>query len=379
MNSRATLFSLRRVLRQEFRKHRGQIGDLDVRLGHRRGYLSRVLRTPSLTLRTLLAAMEWMAVDMAGFFAVVFERREEPEDLLKPAGRVMAPSPAWQRIEAATRELEERAAAAVPTGAPVRSRTAREQAAEVKIFCRCRLQEQRRRLRSARKYRHRGFVQLYLQHLDGLLDTQPHAVRQLTETLALDLVPSLDEGGDTLLALQSRILGLYASAEMILGAGDDATRALNRAMELARSREFTAGRAELLERGARLLWARRQPRRALHLLDRAQLLHFDLDQRCRLARVLADRGAVLGWLGDDQNAIRVLTQALGHLRVAGGDLRRYRALTLQRLARAHERLGDGGGQVNLMGCKATQSRRSNRLVRAARLVAREERSRYRDG
>lgn len=349
MNSRATISSLRRVLRQELRRHRGQIGDLEVRLGHRRGYLSRVLRTPSLTLRTLLAVLEHLTVDVAGFFALVFDRVEAPEDLLAPIGKEASASRAWRRIEKATQNLARRCSAAESHGnGGAEFLSPMPPVVDVEAFSRCHLQEQRRRLSSTRKYRQRAFVEPYLEHLERILETRPDAVRQLTEALAVSLVPLLE--GDRLLALQCRVLGVYASAEMILGAEDDAARALSTALNLAQGREFAACRADLLERGARLLWARRQPRRALYLLERAQLLHFELGQRPLLGRILADRGAILNRQGDHRGAIRVLTQALSHLSVEREGDHRYRALILKRLADAHEHLGD------LAGARAWQRR-----------------------
>jgi tetratricopeptide (TPR) repeat protein len=284
-----------------------------------------------------------LAVDLVDFFAAIFDSEVESKDLLKPAGQMRGPSEVWLRIEEATKGLEMREPGSedsVLDEGLAHSLTVRQQVAKVKVFRRCRLQEQRRRLRSARKYRDRTFVLAYLQHLEETLDTRPHAVRQLTETLAVDLVPFLEGGGNKLLLMQCRILGLYGAAEMILGAKDDASRALSKALDLVQERGFVACQAELFERGARLLWARCQPQRALHLLDRAQLLHFDLGQRAQLGRVLADRGAILSWQREDRAALRVLTQSLSYLGAERGDGGRYRALALKRLARVYERLGD---------------------------------------
>ena len=341
MKSRATLSRLRRILRQELRNHRGQIGDLESFLGHRRGYLSRVLRIPSMTLEVLLTLLDLLAVDDSGILSAVFEKSETPEDLLRPLEEDLDDLPsaglreAVAGLEARTVGVPEGPLRSVPLGA----RESAALAAELGEFLRCRPREQRRRLRTARKYRRLAFLEGYLGHLETLLHRRPELVPPLVEAVLVECLPTLDEDPGAMLAFQGRALGVLARAEVALGHVERGAWSLWRAMDSTRGWPFAQHRAEFFEIGARLLWLRHQPRRALYLLDRAQLIYFDLGLRSAVGRVLADRGAALLWHGEDRAAKRVLTQALGHLGQRMED-RRYRARALLRLARLHEDRGD---------------------------------------
>ena len=334
MNSRSTLLRLRRALRRELRLHRGQIGDLEVRLGHRRGYLSRVLQGSRLNLGTFLGLSSLMAVDSAAFLAACFGGEPAPLPLPKVVELEGIPA-VWRRIEGLLDHLERWGPVA---DLPVRGNPATGE--DVDEFLACPSSDQRRRLRLTMRYRSVPFLEVLLRRLDGEVEQRPEKTWRLAEVLFAYVLPRLPAERQQALALACRILSLWAEARVARRCFDAASLAIQRGLALARSHGLKQEEAELLRCAARLLWRQDLPRRAMALLQRAQLIYYDLGRRTWLGQVLSERGAARLMLGDLRGAEHLLTQALGLLGGDGEAEREVRRWAVRLLVRTNQVRGD---------------------------------------
>ncbi len=95
------------AFKQESRKHRGRIGELEERLGRYRGYLAKVSsgRYP-ITLGQLLEALELMEVDPAEFFGRALDLVVDVDELLREVAGDIKNDPELEAILRVGDELE---------------------------------------------------------------------------------------------------------------------------------------------------------------------------------------------------------------------------------------------------------------------------------
>ncbi len=308
MDSEVIRERILRALREEVRKHRGAISRLDRELGRSDGYLSKACQGKwSLSLDVLLQTLEALEVDPAFFFARALDIVPEPAVFLSELAVDAAPDRALRRLEEATRKLEKQ-----PPPAPEEPSRA-DPGTLVADLAACGRREQRRRLRSTRKYRCAAVARAYLEHLDALRYDDPEEAAKLAETVAVDLIPSLGCAPAVRLDLQCLTIGVFGSCRRLQASYGAASRALRIGLELTRRHHRTLATADLLERSAALLSDHTQHRRALICLREAQQIYSDHKQPALAGRTLVSRGNMLLHLGDRSEALTAFESSLDAL------------------------------------------------------------------
>ena len=280
----------------------GRLGELESRLGRGSGYISRMAKSPRLTMRRLLSALEAARVEPASFFARAYDIRPEPETFLRDLDRPGEECRIFDCVARTAKKLETEAP-------PAPSQTVIAQARLVELS-RSSRSDQRKRLRTTKKFQTPRFLREYLLYLDELRYDKPSDAELLSRTVAEDVVLLVPASRRERVELYCGALGVFASANRLLGNLTTAVRAILLGLELARRYGFEVEVARLLQRGAYLLSDHGLPGRALGLLEKAQIVYGDLGRETDVGRVLVDRGIMLGAQGRLERSIAVFKNAL---------------------------------------------------------------------
>ena len=334
MDAKAAHRGVQSALGDELARHWGEIAAIEAGVSRSEGYLSKFCRgTRSIPLNLLLESLEILEVDPGTFFSKALGTRLDPDGFLRDLEQPGREAPVLLKIEKATLRMEAEGSAEVP------QKNDRSDDLMAKIT-RCTVKEQRRRLRTAARYRFPAFARAYLAHLDRLRYEDPKQACKLVEVMATDLVPGLRSSRRERLELQCQTLALYCGAQRLMGGFATAVRAARFALELARRHSLENETAMILRRSASLLGDHGQYQQALILLREAFEIFFDLGSRPELGTTMADRGIMLMYLGDYQASVRALKKVIELLPGMTPDLRKCYLGTYQSLAYCYEQLGD---------------------------------------
>ena len=176
---------IRHALRTELDKRWGQRQAINKVIGHSLEYLSKICRAIlPIKLDELLIVLEFMGIDAGRFFADALGTSVANDWLLEDLGRFGEIHQHLRDLEKATVRLE----LAESPGPASPLADVDKQLADVVA---CTLREQRRRLTTARKYRHPAFVAAYLEHLDALRYDDPRVARDSARVIAVKVIPRL--------------------------------------------------------------------------------------------------------------------------------------------------------------------------------------------
>ncbi len=338
MDAKAAHEGIQSALKNELSKHWGEIAAIEAKVARSEGYLRKFCRgTRSISLNLLLKSLDALRVEPGVFFAKALgspcNSDSFVQDLEQPGKEV----PVLFKIEKTTLKIE-----AEPTAAETTERRERKGCAEdllAKIIG-CTGKEQKRRLRTAQRYRDPSFVVAYLGHLDRLLDENPKLVARLLETMTLELIPTLPCSKVRRLELQCRAIALFGDAHRGTGGFPTASRAVRFALEIARKHSLEKTIAILLKQAAFLLADHGQYEQALILLRERFEIFFDLGSRIDMGKTLTDRGIMLMNAGRFQASVRVLSRALELLPELTPKLRSYYLSTYSAIAYGYEQMKD---------------------------------------
>ena len=338
MDAKAAHRGVQTALDDELAKHWGRIGSIEAAVSRSEGYLRKFCRgNRTIPLDLLLESLQALGVDPATFFAKALGTRIDPDGFLRDLEQPGREAPALIKIEKATFKMEAGDAQASARPPAAGSGRAGELVARM---AGCTVKEQRRRLRTAARYRTREFAGVYLAHLDARRYDDPKAVAKLVEVVAIELVPAIPGPRRERLALQCRAIVLFAAAHRLLGGFPTALRAARFALELARKHSLEHETAKVLQRSAYLLADHGQFQQALILLREAFEIQFDLGARAEMGRVMTDRSFMMMSLGDHRASVRASERALELLPGICPELRQCYLATYQSLAYGCEQLGD---------------------------------------
>ncbi len=325
-----------RRLYQEVRTHHGHIREIERRLKLSEGYLSRLNRgTRDFKLRLFLQTIDEVGLEQGSFFSSALGYQPTPEDHLREVEDPHDPDPEFRRIAQATRELE---IDEPPAAYPAASATD-DDVAEIAV---CSRHEQLRRLRTSRKYRTHAFAGAYLKHLDSLRYDDAKLAGRLATRVAVRLIPDLPSPQRDRLALQCLALGVFGSARRLKGRFGAAARPLRLALELSKRAGVREDRANLLLRGSYVLRDLGHFHRALALVEKAFTIFGQLGSRWDMGRAMVNHGMMLIYLGEYEEAVLSLEQALDRLTGSEAQLSRSHLAAYQFAAYAYEKLGKLG-------------------------------------
>ncbi|MEM6794765.1 MAG: tetratricopeptide repeat protein [Acidobacteriota bacterium] len=340
---------IRSALRAELDRNFGRIGEIEQGLGRAEGYLGKYCRgETSIPMDVLLKCIELLDADPGDFFCQALGTPAESSTYLR---QLMSAEPekALVNLQKAAAEIAVEAEAVdtsdlsgvVETPGPEHFSPDAKIEKLVQTVVACSGIEQRRRLRSAKRYRSVPFVELYLKYLLRACQDDPKGGAKLAEVVAADLVPSI-EGADaiTLLELELRALGAWAFARRCSDDLDQAAAALHFALSLSSAYRLDSVTAELLRYSAHVLSRIGSFQPALKLLGESAMLFEECDHPIEVAKVLVQRGSVYNSSGDFLSAARVLQKALRRLPGSDPSLSLYRIAALQNLSRVYEQVGD---------------------------------------
>ncbi len=348
---------IRRALRAELDRRWGQRRAINQAIGHGSEYLSKVCRRERpIKLDVLLLALEVMSIDAGRFFADALGASVANDSLLEELERFGEIHRHLPAIEKATVQLE----LSEPLGPAPPLADVEELLSPVVA---CGVKEERRRLRTAQKYRHPSFAAAYLEHLDALRYDNPKLARGNARVAAIQLIPRLPGSQRERMALQLKAIGIYASTHRHKEDSATAARAIRLALALARAHELRETTAELLQRGAYVLSGVGRYIDAMKLLDEALVIFVDMESQAGLARVQVDRSAHLYNLGEYRGAVVAAKRALKLLQGASRRCSRNRLVAHQVLAHSFCR----EGELELAEVEAahavTQSEKAGRVYR----------------
>ncbi|MEM1202717.1 MAG: hypothetical protein AAGN66_05765 [Acidobacteriota bacterium] len=362
---------LQAALRTELQKNFGRIREVETGLSRSEGYLSKFCRGDiSIPLEVLLKSLELLKTDPGQFFGRALDAPRSSLEYLDSLRSAVDDRPLANMQEAAVLlagHLEDGDHSEIypsgildPDPTPVQDL--------VNDVARCGRIEQRRRLRHAHRYRTLEFATAYLDHLDALRYDEPREAAKLVEVVGAELVPAILEGQDPeRLALALRAIGIYGSAQRLLGNLSLAAAAVGFALEVSRTRGLDAVTGDLLRRAAYVLCDHGQHREAIEVLREALVVFYDLDLEVEVAKVQVDRGVVFNLLQDSLAASRALRKALRRMPQGSPALRRYRVAAYQNLALAHENARDLEASERWLG-KAVEAFHDEGGINQAKMV-----------
>ena len=348
--------AIRMALRALLRRHKPKA--IDAAISRSVGYLNKYCRGDSrIPIDVLLSTLCVMGVDPGRFFANALNTPRERDRALQDIAGGGAIAPGLAAIEKATAQL--------PGGEPPiyqRGKVSPEQ--WVERVAACGVVEQRRRLRTAQRYRHPAFARAFLEHLDALRYDRPQEAARTAQVVATYLVPMVGGPPAERLALQLEAIGIYASAQRMLGLFATAARALRFALQLARDEPLPEMTAKLLQRSAYLLSDHALFTEAMELLDEAVVIYFDLQSELGLGMVSVDRGNMHYYQGEYKQAISVLSRSLDLLQADGPVIRRNRAAAYQILACCYQGLGDLDSTEKMLAESVRNAEREGEINKA---------------
>ncbi len=349
---------VRRALRAELDKRWGQRKAINAAIDHGIEYLGKVCRGVfTIKLDELLSVLEFMGVDAGRFFADALGAGVANDLLLEDLERFGEIHQQVREIEKATVQLE----LSEPIG-PAPPTADVEAMLSAVVACNC--TEQRRRLSTARKYRHPAFAAAYLEHLDELRYDDPMVARQNAWVVAVRLIPRLSGAQRERIALQLKAIGIFASTHRQKASFATAARAVRFALALARRHRLLETIADLLQRGAYVLSDHGRYQDALRLLDEALVIYVDLDVAEGLGSMMVDRGSAFINLGEYTNAVVALEKSLSLLRQDSLRSDRNRLAAYQALAYAYEKMGDFERAEHTIARAVALSEQAGRINRA---------------
>ncbi len=301
MEIKEALERVAKVLESLKAREHGRLEQLAATIGKRRSYITKLHKTGGYTFARLLAVLDLYREEPGSFFARAFDIDPDPDTYLRALLRPGREDAVLGRIEHVTRQIEHEPP---PEGVPSPSR------AVVENLTRSSRSDQSKRLRETKKFQTPRFLRLYLVYLDDLRYESPEDSAFLAETLVREVVDRVIASERERVDLQCRALGVYTSANRVLGKFPNAARALVLALEVARRHQLEEATADLLQRGAYLLHDEAQYQRALKLLSEAHIIYHDLDMTAELGRVQVDRGIMFGQQSNYVKSAAVFRRAL---------------------------------------------------------------------
>lgn len=350
MDAKAAHESIQNALRQELSKHWGQIAAIEAKVDRSEGYLRKFCRgNRSISLNLLLESLEALNVEPGVFFAKALPAACDSDSFLRDLEQPGKEVPLLTKIAKATLRIEaEIACDPTKTSAVILPQSGADRQAETLVtkVKACSGKEQKRRLRTARRYRTLEFALAYLDYLDKHRYEDTKAALRLVETVALDLVPQIPCCPSQRLAVQCLAVALYGDTHRMMGSYATASHAIRLALETARRLASPQTIAVVLKRGAYLLADHGHFEQALILLRERFEVYFDLGLEVEMAKTLIDRGFMLSSAGRVQESLQVLFRALEMLPPLTSRLRGYYLATYSALAHGYEQLEDFGNADN---------------------------------
>ncbi|MEM8931789.1 MAG: hypothetical protein AAGE94_11485, partial [Acidobacteriota bacterium] len=186
---------LRAALRAELQKNFGRIREIEVALGRSEGYLSRFCRgETSIPVDMLLRSLELLNTDLGQFFNQALGVAPDTGAFLAEIA-AKTPDKALAHLQKTTLQLSVEAdgvdGASGIFDSPWDARP-HKTTQLVEAMLACNGIEQRRRLRTAKRYRKLAFAEAYLTALDDLRYENPKESVKQVEVVACDLVPEID-------------------------------------------------------------------------------------------------------------------------------------------------------------------------------------------
>lgn len=336
---------LRAALKTELQKHFGRINEIEAQLSRSPGYLSKFCRGDiSIPIEVLFRSLELLQKEPGQFFIQALGTLPDSSAYLRGLA-ADTPSKGLARLESTAVRLtteidedEDRTLAFDPSPDPRPAQTLE----LVDAILECSGIEQRRRLRSARRYRSRHFVEAYLNRLYGVSYDDPRTVIKQAEVVGAELVPKLeDEPAILRLSMILRALAVYGFAQRLMGPFDRAASAALVGLRLGRRYRLDRETGEILKVAAYVLGDHGHFAQALQMLGEALVIFDELDDEESTAKVQVQRGIMYVYLGDYLSASRALQKALRRLPgESNPTTRRYRLTAYQGLAMAWENAGD---------------------------------------
>jgi tetratricopeptide (TPR) repeat protein len=345
MNSCDAYERLRTALKSELQKHFGRIGEIESRLSRSEGYLSKFCRGDiSIPVEVLLKSLELLDKDPGQFFG---QALGAPSDSTLPLHELKAqvPDKALVRLERATLEVASQLvleASGLHPSPHFEADPDPERTRQLLVsILECTGLEQRRRLRSARRYRDRHFAWAYLGAMLQLCYEDPRgAIKQVT-VVGTEFLPELEDVSPAArLALHLRAILVYGFAQRVVGTFDQAALATLLALDLSRRFRLDPITGELLKVGAYVLSDHGLFDKAQVLLGEALVVFDELDDEIAVAKVQVQRGITYVHMGDYLSASRSLRKALRRLPGEEDTLRHYRLAAFHNLAIAYQQAGD---------------------------------------
>lgn len=345
MTSRDAYSRLQAAMKAELARNLGRIREIESGLSRSEGYLSRFCRGElSIPLEVLLKTLDLLGTDPGQFFSKALGAPPDPGVYLEGLvdETVDEGAEELRRVALALRlrvAEGERCSPFFP--GMLDDPRADKTAALIDDIVRCSGIEQRRRLRSADRYRQPAFVVAYLRHLDILRYDHPREALKLLQVVGCELIPEVEARPIERQVLCLYTLAIFGSACRVQGDLASAAACQRFALEEAMSTQSNFLIGDLLRRAACVLYSACQYQQALDLLGDALVLYDELDLDEEVGKVQVLRGTMYNSLGDSLSAARVLRKALRRLGEKSLELRPFRGAAYQQLAIAYENAGDG--------------------------------------
>lgn len=344
MTSRDAYSRLQVALKAELSRNLGRIREIESGLSRSEGYLSRFCRGElSIPLEVLLKTLDLLGTDPGQFFSKALGAPPDPGIYLDGLvdDTVDQGAEELRRVALALRLQVNEADRCSPffpgfLDDPRPEKTA----ALVEDMVRCTGIEQRRRLRSADRYRQTTFVVAYLRHLDVLRYDHPREALKLLQVVGCELIPEVAARPIERQVLCLYTLAIFGSACRIQGDLPSAAACQRFALEEAMASQSNFLIGDLLRRAACVLYSACQYQQGLDLLGDALVLYDELDLEEEVGKVQVLRGTLFNSLGDALSAARVLRKALRRLGTDTPEIRPFRGAAYQQLAIAYESAGD---------------------------------------
>ena len=345
MNSGEANNRLRIALKAELQRNFGRIAEIERELSRSDGYLSKFCRGElSIPLDVFLKSLELLNTHPGRFFGRALGSPLDPGVFLRDIA-AESPEKPLARIQKAIDQLALDAHSVEDASGvfmnPFSSATIEKDQHLVEAILKCSRIEQKRRLKTAKRYRSPGFVELYLKDLIQLCYDDPRTVTRLAETVATDLIPEIpDLAPEDRLALALKALSLFGFSLRMIDRLEQSAAATYYGLRISSRFRMLTIQGELLRLGAYLLSDHGSSQEALQLLGQAVVIFDELDREIDVAKVQVQRGIVFNELGDYLSATRALRKSLRRLPQSDSSVSRYRNAAYGELAHASRHAGD---------------------------------------